>query len=88
MNLGDPLILGNEIILVNLPKIWSIGMNYPEFKPVIYSSIQIPMLQILFRYFKKFSDFSFCDGFVLGLVKLVAGIGDDPLAIAQASGEF
>jgi len=44
---GRPMILGDEIILVNSPKIWSIGMNYPEFKPVIYSSIQIPMFQIL-----------------------------------------
>ncbi|MCI1265549.1 MAG: hypothetical protein LKG19_03170 [Saprospiraceae bacterium] len=47
------------------------------------------MFQILLRYFKKFSDFVFCDGFVLGFFVLAAGIGDDPLAIAKTSaGEF
>ncbi|MBK9719522.1 MAG: hypothetical protein IPO85_18795 [Saprospiraceae bacterium] len=43
------------------------------------------MLQILLRYFKKFSNFAFGDGFVLGLFELATGIGDDPLAIAQTA---
>jgi hypothetical protein len=63
----------------------------PEFKPIISKSIQIPipMFQIFLRYFKKFSDFAFGDGFVLGLFELAVGIGDDPLAIAEdTAGEF